>query len=201
MASENQSQRSEISTLTAQVERLDTELKKAQQDIIDQVISRAQDFLSEAQQKESETWAVLDTTSDKYSVAKSNLGFFLVSCADIKEYGDGQKISLKIGNPQMMSYSGFKMKCQYGSRPPEQPNLIDPATGETSQAWKDWLVAKDAWRQSLKEKELTLVDDLLIGQWNDVDITIAPAKPDELAILCVKLEMDQVKLLSQPSED
>jgi len=36
---------------------------------------------------------------------KANNGHFLVSCDDVVPYGDGQKITLRIGNPYNITFN------------------------------------------------------------------------------------------------
>ena len=70
--------------------------------------------------------ASLDLTDKSYSLVKSNVGNLLVSCDDIKQYGDGQKISLLIGNPYNMTFDGYTITAIYSRRFPDRPKGNDP---------------------------------------------------------------------------
>ena len=107
--------------------------------------------------------AELDPTQKSFSVVMTNNGHLLMSCEDIQPYGDGQKLTLRIGNPYDMTYSGFSLTCRYGTRPPEVP-----AASDSTSAMLDWLIAHRKWRETLKEAKKEFGDKLYPGSWNKV---------------------------------
>ena len=142
---------------------------------------------------ESETMkmAELDPTLQAYAVATTNNGPLLVSCEDIKPYGDGQKLTLTIGNPLNMTFNGFSLVVRYGARAP----ALSPDSTSTS-AMLNWMNARKEWRNNLKEKKETYSDKLLPGSWNGISLTIAPCKAEELGYLAIEISTNNVGLKS-----
>ena len=119
--------------------------------------------------------AVLDPSSKGYQRIDANCGFFLISLKEIKPYLDGCKVSLQIGNPSAVVYSGFVLKVKWGKRFDEGQNY-------------------DEWEKSLRQKEEKFTQDLKPGLWNKVEINVSPAKPEELGHLEISMKTDVVKL-------
>jgi hypothetical protein len=67
--------------------------------------------------------AVLSATSKGYAFLDCNAGRLLVSCDGATPYLDGYKVSLAIGNPLNVTFSGFRLAVRSGTVPPLQPNI------------------------------------------------------------------------------
>lgn len=112
---------------------------------------------------------------DGYGRIDTNVGYFLIAVDDVKPYLDGQKITLRIGNPSQATYQGFVLKLAWGPR------------------W-DGRVNYDKWAESLKNRDLRFTDTLLPGAWNRVVVTLAPAQTMDLAYLSITMEVDRISL-------
>lgn len=143
-------------------------------------------YLIKTQVEEQE--ATIDPSSKGYDVAKSKLGNFLVTFKDIKPYGDGQKISLLIGNPYNITFNGYTIDVRHSLRWPEYPKNPD------SEARKRWSEEFKKFTESQKEKQFVMTEKLLPGQWNKATIVIAPAKPEEVGSIRIKIFTNQVML-------
>jgi hypothetical protein len=97
----------------------------------------------------------------------------------VQPYLDGQKLQLRIGNPNLATYSGFKLKAKWGPR--------YPTATDTPARW-------DQWKRSVREKEIESTADLKPGVWNTVEIVLAPAKPDELGYIELSMTTNKVML-------
>ena len=126
--------------------------------------------------KESYKTAVLEPSQKGYQRLDSNCGIFLVSVQEVKPYLDGCKITLHIGNPASVTYSGFTLRIRWGKRFEK---------GETFASWQ----------KQLHEKEQKFTEELKPGWWNKVVVTLSPAKPDQFGYLDLSMETDMVKLL------
>lgn len=120
-----------------------------------------------------------------YQRIDANVGTFLMTLDNVEPYLDGQKITLLIGNPNNMNFSGFKMKVKWGLR---MPDLKNPPGGDFNSAW-------DAYQKSTKEKELSFTEALRPGMWNKVKLTISPAPAAEFGRFEVSMRTDQVSLI------
>jgi len=121
--------------------------------------------------------ATVDCAQKGYSFARTQLGMLLVKCEDLRPFGDGYRVALRIGNPHAALLLGVNLSVRYGPRPPEDPKA----------SWAEWT-------QSLHEKQLKLPDTLRPGAWNRVEIVLAPAKTGDVGFIGVKVEVDRVSM-------
>lgn len=122
--------------------------------------------------------AVFYPSSKGYQRIDTNCGYFLVSLNEIKPYADGCKVILHVGNPSMVTYSGFILKAKWGKRFEKGEKFID-------------------WVNSLKEKEEKFTQELSPGRWNKIELIVSPAKPEQVSYLKVSMETDVVSLLKR----
>ncbi len=130
----------------------------------------------------------LDPAERGFTVVKANNGHFLVSFEDLVAYGDGQRITLRIGNPYNMTFNGFKVSARYGPRSPGMPNMTN------ADAIKDWSSAYEAWQKSLGQKEVSFTDELQPGRGSTVTMILAPAKAEDVGFIGIKIATNQVSL-------
>jgi hypothetical protein len=91
----------------------------------------------------NQTEAMLDPASKAYMRVDAKVGFFLISCQNVQPYLDAHKVTLQIGNPQSVSYSGFKLKVRSGPK--------------FNGSWNDQAVVGD-WVRSLKPQDFRFID-------------------------------------------
>lgn len=126
--------------------------------------------------------AALSCTEQGYSFVPTQLGKFMISCDDLKPFGDGYKVTLRVGNPHFVTLNGVKLTVRYGPRMPQ-------AAGSGPQR-----VAWDEWQHSVREKSVDLNNVLLPAAWNRVDVVLAPAKAEEVGFIGVKMVVDKLTL-------
>ena len=107
----------------------------------------------------------------------SNMGEFLVAVKKVEPYLDGYKIYLLIGNPTNVTYEGFNLKVKHGR--------------ETD--FKNYRL----WKKSLKEKNISFVEKLLPGYWNEIELILAPAKPEEIKHIKISIATEEVFLYAK----
>ena len=117
----------------------------------------------------------LQATTKDYSILESSAGNFLVSTDDISKYANGYKITLRIGNPNFITFTDVNATVEYG---------------EAFDSKKDY----QEWRNSLRTVNVTLDKPLLPATWNKFVVTVAPAKEDDLGYLRLKLDTNKVVL-------
>lgn len=127
----------------------------------------------------------INAVTPGYESIETNSGRFLIACDNVQPYLDGQKLQLRIGNLNLATYSGFKLKAKWG---PKAPKFL----AQTHD--KNFGLRWDQWKRSLREKEIELTADLKPGAWNAVEIVLAPAKSDELGYIELSMTTDKVML-------
>jgi hypothetical protein len=139
---------------------------------------------------------ILDPSEKGFSVLETNTGFFLVSFGNATPYLDGHKIQLNIGNPFQMDFNGIVSKVTYGRREPDFPDSEKLSNEEYTKATNKWNKDYEVWKQSLREKEISLLNTLLPGMWNKIEITLPSTKPEEIGYLKLSIRANQVSLNS-----
>jgi hypothetical protein len=135
-----------------------------------------------------EQFTNVDPAGSGFSRIESNNGSFMVSCKRVEPYLDGFKLVLEIGNPYLVTYSDFNLKCRYGPREPEGQK---DATAEQSNEFQKNM---DEWKKSLKIKELAFTEQLLPGTWTRVEAIITPAKAEDLGYFGVQMTTNKLML-------
>lgn len=129
--------------------------------------------------------AVLATGSEGFSFAGAGPWALPVRLKNVEPFGDGQKITLSVGNPYAAELRNLKLEVEYGTRPPI-PNESDAES-----------TAHAEWSRGLKRLEQPVPNDLGSGSWSPVSFTIAPAKPEDVAFMRVTVQVGRVGLQSE----
>ncbi|MFM0210474.1 DUF3251 domain-containing protein [Paraburkholderia sediminicola] len=166
----------EIDALKQQVAALSSQLQAAQQTAAN--IAVRVSSLELDQMFDSDTAAHLDPTSKSYAIAKTNLGNLLISVDNLEPYGDGYKLRLLVGNPNMATYDGAKLQVQWAEKP----------------RWGEQGFDGQKWKASVQSKDVDISNDLLPGAWNPVDIVISPATAAQTGYITVTATLDKLYL-------
>lgn len=118
----------------------------------------------------------LNTTGQSYRQVKSSNGWFLVRVVKTEPYLNGYKVTFAIGNTSTARFGGFDLSVQWGTAEPPY-----------SDKWS-------AWYHSLQSKDEHFPSDLFAGRWNEVEMILTPAKPNELGYLRLSMKTDVVSL-------
>ena len=121
----------------------------------------------------------LDLTEPTYQRLDTDNGFFLISSEQATPYLNGYKVTLKIGNPLSVSFSGFKATVKWGK------------TYDYKQYTSE---SYDAWQKALQEKQISFADVLERGTWNKVELVLAPATAEQLGYVNVSLSTNTVRM-------
>lgn len=113
--------------------------------------------------------------------SKNGIGSFAVSVQDVRQFGDGVRVTLNFGNPSMVAYSDIKVGLRYG---PRMPSFDDPKFSDSIGQWDN----------SLKTKEETILARLEPGRWNPRPVTLPEIKVDQFGYLEVTLETSTIFL-------
>jgi hypothetical protein len=142
--------------------------------------------------------AILDPTSKGYSSVTTDKGIFLFAVDGAEPFLDGHKISLRVGNPMNMTFSGFTLKIRFGKRPPAFPSLSQytgdlRATNIMAEMQK-WQTDRQTWEKTLRNSDVAFTERLEPGAWNKVDCILKETKPEDVAYMEVGIETSQVAL-------
>jgi len=115
----------------------------------------------------------LSPDSKGFQRLDSHLGSFYVSLLSIKEYADGYKVALRVGNPTLAEFADPTFIIEWGSR--------DIA---------EFLKSKNTKSETIKKT-------LRPGSWNTVEIIIGPASKDQIGTISLKMEISSVSLVGR----
>lgn len=146
----------------------------------------------------SEDWGELDPTIKSFSYAKSNAGKLLIACTGVESYLDGYKINLEIGNPLAMSFSGFKLRIRYGTKPPETASLEDILSNIKKFDNEKYIQQQTDWYKNLQYKNFSFTETLPAGSWQQVTCVISPAKMEDIAYFAIRITTNTVNLAKPP---
>lgn len=166
-------------TLSQHVDTLEKNVQKIQWD-----------ELMKSVEEQGKTRVKLDPTQKSYQKVECNNGPLMVLVDSMESYLDGYKLTLQIGNPSFMTYSGFQVTTFWG---PDLQTLA--GTNKITQE----LSAK--WESLQHSNTVSMTDSLLPGKWNWVKLIVAPAKPDEIRNLEVSFQSSVVSFQTMPKPE
>ena len=139
-------------------------------------------------------FVMIDAHQKSFASVQTNNGTLLVSILDIQPHLDGFKVTLQIGNPYNMTYSGLSVSMRCGSSPPEfqKPTSDDTKSNKEALNWVEQYVS---WKNTLKTKSTSYADQLLPGKWSKVEFMLAPVTNADLAFMQVAIATNEVLLL------
>jgi Protein of unknown function (DUF3251) len=174
-ASTPTSNSSEIAKLTEKMATLEKELNQVKGrtfQLYDQINSLSTQWTS----------AEFDPTDSSFQRIDANgVGSFAVSVQDVRQFGDGVKISLNLGNLTTATIAGATLKLTYGPRMPD--------------ANDDKYVEKyGEWQAATLEKTHVVVDDLYPGRWNPVSVVLPKIDQKNLGRLSISISTSRIRL-------
>ena len=120
---------------------------------------------------------VLNLSAKGYQRVNTDNGYFLLIVEDVMPYLDGYKLILAIGNPSSATYKGFKLKVKWGRK--FDVNMVGKF---------------EEWKKSLQEKEESFTEQLRPASWNEIELIITPATPEQLKYVELSMETDVISL-------
>lgn len=144
--------------------------------------------------RSQDPFALIDPHQKGFASVQTTNGSLLVSILNIEPHLDGFKVSLQIGNPYNMTYSGFSVSMRCGSPPPKYPR----STGDGAKLAKEslnWIEQYVSWKDTLKTKSTSYTDQLPSGKWSKIEFMLAPVTNADLAFMQIAITTNQVNLL------
>lgn len=166
----------ELAALKQQVATLSQQLQQAQQ--FSTALAGRVSMLELWRTIEENNSAELDPTVKSYGIAKTNLGNLLISVDNIAPYANGYKVRLMVGNPNMVTFDGAKLKVQWAEKP----------------RWNDKNFDVASWQASLQEKNVDIPNNIFPGTWNPVEVVISPATAAQTGYMAVTATLDKLSL-------
>ncbi|MFC1480153.1 DUF3251 domain-containing protein [Candidatus Omnitrophota bacterium] len=109
---------------------------------------------------------MIDPAEKGFQKIETATGYFLVACESVNPHSDGYKLTLIIGNPAAVTYSGFALRVTWGEKFDEKSAKFEE------------------WKNSLKEKKHLFASNILRpGAWSRVELDLSPATPEELGFI------------------
>lgn len=118
--------------------------------------------------------ALVSAEEQGYGIAKTKFGAFTISARSVTPYLDGFKVKLRIGNLTSANFNGAKITVSWGP-PFDQKNLVE-------------------YYKNQKKKEFSVTNQFSPGAFTDLVVAITPAKPEEVKMLSVGIQLDQLAL-------
>ena len=118
--------------------------------------------------------ATVSTDEEGYDVARTKFGPLTVSTRGATPYLDGYKVKLRIGNLTNANFNGAKVKLGWGP----------PFDAKNYQEWS----------KAQKSKEVDITTKLASGAFTDVEVSLTPAKPEEVKSFTVGFTLNQLEL-------
>jgi hypothetical protein len=133
--------------------------------------------------RETNKWkaAEFDPADEGFQRIDSNVASFAVSIGNLQPYGDGSKLTVKIGNPAAAAFSNAKLHVKYG---PRYPEIEDPKFAEK-------FVEVDS---KVRTKEIALTKEIAGASWNPNQIILPGVRPDALGYVEIRIETDVIHL-------
>jgi hypothetical protein len=112
----------------------------------------------------------LVSCADKgYAFVATELGQLMAACEDLKPFGDGYKLTLRVGNPHQVLLNGLSIKVRY-----------HPKWGSTP--------------FEIREVSTNVTDRLLPGTWSRITLVLSPARAEDTGMIWVTIAVNQVTL-------
>lgn len=118
--------------------------------------------------------AIVSTEEQGYSIAKTRFGAFTVAARNATQYLDGFKVVLRIGNLTSANFNGAKLTITWGP-PFDKKNPSE-------------------YQKNRKKKEFSVTNKFLSGTFSDIEVALTPAKPEDVKIFEVAIDLDQISL-------
>jgi outer membrane murein-binding lipoprotein Lpp len=156
-----------ISSVEQKVVALETKLQALEKskEALELKVNQLDFKASVAEDKE----ALLGCGDAGYALAPTDLGKLLLSCEDLKPFGDGFKATLTIGNPHQITFKGIEIKARY-----------HPKWGTTP--------------FEVREKTTAFTTNLWPGTWTKFSIVLSPAKAEDTGMIWITLKTNTLAL-------
>lgn len=125
--------------------------------------------------------AEFDLSDGNYQRVDANVGSFAVTVSDVRQFADGVKVTVKLGNLSSATFAGAKLQLRYG---PRQPHV-----GEVNYSQR-----AAEWNRALQESEQSIANNLTPGTWNPIQVVLPRIEEKAFGYLEVKISTDRIAL-------
>jgi len=136
---------------------------------------------TERQSEPNYTSTVLDPAQAVFMRLDANVGTFAVSLGDVRQFADGVRIQLNLGNLSSVTFAGATLQLKYGRR---MPVPVDANYGTRLLEWS----------KSLRDKQETVTARLLPGHWNPVQIVLPGIEAKDFGYLQVSMSTNIIAM-------
>ena len=179
------SMKTEIQTLKGAVQS-DKDTQQRLMVAIDEALMRLTSDVAAMQRADKDRYkASVDFKSRGYIPVNTPAGAFMMVVDSVDPVQEGTRVGLLVGNPLAAAIKGFKLKAEWGPKPPEAGVNATPEAA--AQAYNQW-------EKSLVKKEFVFDDRLESGKWNKITCDLVKYAPRDLAYLGVTLEPLEIAL-------
>jgi hypothetical protein len=126
--------------------------------------------------------AAASVSEGGYSLGRNSFGPFLVTIERIVPHLDGYKVTLNIGNPTMILFSGAEFEVGWGLQ-----------YGTPGKTYAEVGASK-------KKKKFSSANDFAAGSYSRMEIVLTPAKPEEVKTLEVSVKWDRLSMRKPPAQ-
>lgn len=115
-----------------------------------------------------------------YQSVATAVGIIPVMLLNIEPLGDGQKITIQVGNPTTAIFTGIRVMAKW--------NRARPKDGK---GWKEW-------DESLRSQKFDLSTRMPAGSWSNVSIILPATEPKDVGFVSLSFEVPSMSM-SKPS--
>jgi hypothetical protein len=177
------SQSDELQKVQAQLELMQSRVAELSQTVIEHAgdIAVAKSEAESALNQFSE--GEFDPTDSKFQRidAGAGVGSFAVSVEDVRQFGDGVRVRINLGNLTTARIAGAKLSLEYGPR--------KPVFGG-----QDYAQKRSLWEQAIQKREQDVLDRLIPGSWNPVSVVLPQIEEKNFGYLKVSIETKTIEL-------
>ena len=126
--------------------------------------------------------AELDPTAREFQRLDTSVGALAVAIRNVQPFADGVRVLLAIGNLTSATLGKVEIRAKWGKRRP------------TYKKGSSYVQETKLWLDSLKERPISLTQDLKPGHWNKVSLTLPGTPPQEFGHLEISITSSAIAL-------
>jgi hypothetical protein len=171
----------DVQELKKQADLLKKQVEQLQQSTRSLLTRMASVEVTQNQANAKNASAIFDPTESGFQRIDSNLGTFVVSVQDVRQFADGVKVTVRLGNLSNTTFNGANLSIKYG---PREPSSDD----------EKFVEKMETWEKAIQTKEEHIVRDLRPGFWNPVQIILPKIAQSDFGYMEVTIENSALSL-------
>jgi hypothetical protein len=127
--------------------------------------------------------ATFDPAADpNYQIVRTNVMPLAFVVQKVTPNADGVRVQLQIGNTSNAIASGGSISIKWGPRSPDF---------NSKTYFAEWL----QWDQSLRSKDIEIIQPLHAGRWNNLEVSLPKTDPKDLGHIEITAEVREITLM------